>query len=248
MKLGAKNIFDLIVRPLLWGEVGASMPAILVSSGILGILGFGVIKSLGEAGKFQNENAVRASATKFQDVMRAELAKTARKFIADDCTGSRFGGVSNPLKFAFDKLDINSLDSGDSVSMRYTTTPVARASEHKDAAKRCTQPRNGIANGARIGAGEYAYFCLKFEASQNYVQKGNLSAQSFWRVPDAFMEVMIVPVQLQTDTPILCRDVNGGAQGAKILYSVYYSSQFGASSGGSLGKRLYGVFYVSGDQ
>ena len=73
-----------MTKPLDLGEVGASMPAILVSSGILGLLSFAVVKSLGEAGKFQNENAVRASATKFQEVMRAEIAKTVRKFIADD--------------------------------------------------------------------------------------------------------------------------------------------------------------------
>jgi hypothetical protein len=65
------------------------------------------------------------------------------------------------------------------------------------------------------------------------------------------MEVLIIPVQLQSDLPILCQNVDSAAQGAKVIYSIYYANKVAGSSNQSAlysGQRIDGVFYVSGDR
>ena len=240
----------IITKPLLKGCEGASLTAILISLAIFSISAVGITSALTHTAKTQNDVAIKTGAGKFQDVLRSELAKTIRNFMIDDCTGARFGNTTNPLSQAFGNLTISNLDGGGTASLSYTTNPVALAEGHKAAASRCRTPRKGLANSAQIGSGEYSYFCMKFNANTSYLSQGNLSAQSFWKLPETFMEVLIIPVQLQSDTPILCQNVDSAAQGAKVIYSIYYANKVAGSSKNSVlysGQRIDGLFYVSGE-
>lgn len=245
-----KKIKAKIMQPLWVGMSGTSVPAILVSAGVLGVSAVGITTALNQASKSQNDAAIKASAGKFQDVLRSELAKTIRNYLSDDCTGARYGSTVAPLSRAFKTLTINSVDSVGSASMQYTKSPVSLSTNHKAAAARCASPRNGATDNARIDGGEYIYFCMKFDVDADYLTKDKFSKQSFWKLPESFMEVLVIPVQLQTDTPILCKDVNGAGQGAKVIYSIYYANKVGGGRENATydGKRIDGLFYVSGEQ
>lgn len=244
------------------GSAGFNLVSVMIALALLMITAWGISQGLVFSKQTQNDAAIRQSANRFLDTMRNILAKRARNYVIDDCSGGRYstgrsgGGISgagagsigtNPLQNAFATFNLSSVSGEGAASMAFTQSPVAKASVHAAAAERCKYPKN---KGA-YGAGEYSYFCMNFAADSSYKTKKSTGSSSFWLLDSSFMEVMLIPVELVTDNPIKCQDVtDSGAQGIKILYSIYYANKSGnRDSGGNdiyFGKQMNGVFYVSG--
>lgn len=276
------NFKKIIATPLTDACSGFSLVGALISVVVLTIAAIGVSNGLVFGKKTQNEASVRQAADKFQEVMRSEIAKTTRNFVLDDCSGQRYGyvpavasnpGSSNssssqnsggsqagnsgpslstksPVSLAFEKFTLSGLQTSGAATMAFTNTPVALAGSHSEAANRCKSP---VSKGKIGGTGEYSYFCMNFSSDANYQSKSTVSQQSFWKLQNSFMEIMLIPVDLALDTPIMCQNMQiGGVQGVKVLYSIYYANKSGTKDKNGkdvyLGKRINGVFYVSGEQ
>lgn len=245
-----KSVFRLSFKD---SRSGFSFLGLLISLAIIGITTIGISRGLIFNKQTQRETAIRQSANKFQDSLRSEIAKTARNFVLDDCSGARYGsnatsgGSSSPLSAAFKSFILNGGQSLGTAQVSFTRSPVALANDHKDAARRCGAP----VNKGKISGGEYAYFCMKIHADQPYKTSKTVSNQSFWKLDNSFMEVMLIPVDLPSDKPIMCADFHdGGAHGIKVLYSIYFANKVDVRRKESpyMGKRMNGVFYVTGEQ
>lgn len=241
------------------GDEGFSLPAVIMAAAILLISAVGISKAFIFSKQNQNDVAIRQSANKFQNAMRNTLAKRIRNFVLDGCSGNKYkttgGSTTPPLQLAFANLMLSS-DNGGSASMSYTTTPISNVSSYNDAINRCKTPQNM----GTIGSGQFSYFCMKLAADSAYKAKKTTGKSSFWLLNDAFMEVMFSPVDLSTDQSIRCNQVSdSGAQGVKVFYTIYYSNKTGEKYYDSnsaqdsqelkyvyLGKKMNGVFYVSG--
>jgi hypothetical protein len=241
---------------------GFSLVGVLVSIGMVGIAVMGIAKGVSFAKWNQNDLAIKISANKFQDSMRTEISKISRNYVMDKCTGERFGKTppqsntgqqaaaigtggataissKSALNYAFEAVPIIS-----GVSASFTKTPIARASVHSDAATRC----NNSKDLAAMGSGEYSYFCMNFSVDPAMKSKTDFGGQSFWKLDDSFMEIMLIPVDLKTDTPIKCQDSRRPGKGVKVLYSIYYANKSGQKNGTSdiyVGKTMSNIFYIN---
>lgn len=251
--------------PATGNDSGFSLISVLTAIGIIGIAIMGIGKGVSFAKRAQNDVAIKLSANKFQDSIRGEVSKVARKFVLDRCTGERWGktsqqssnsspglsvsngGNSSGNPSLSSKLAVNyafeSVPLIPGVSLGFTNSPVAKAATHQAAANRCKNPKDL----ATIGDGQYSYFCMNFNVDASVRTSADVSNQSFWKLENPFMEIMLIPVNLKTDVPIMCQDSASPGSGIKILYSVHYASKTGDKQNGNdvyLGKTMNNIFYV----
>jgi hypothetical protein len=137
-------------------------------------------------------------------------------------------------------------DSNLGGGMEFTTAPTNVADVFRAAAQRCGNPKpsNSQPSGrGSIGNGEYAHFCMNLLVKPENRKAG--STDNFWSMDGAFAEILIVPVNLATDAPILCKDAQSSSQGYKVVYSIFgsYKDPSSGTTAELKGIRSNGLFF-----
>ena len=248
---------------------GFSMVEMMVGVALIGISAIGIVQGLDFARTSQKDAALKASSGKFQDSFRAAIADRARDFISDSCTGARYGysdagsggttggttgattgatlTTASPVSKAFDSLSMTA-DPSLGGGMAFTTKPTDVADVFTSAAVRCRDPKPSSNQASGMGKidlnlvtkGDYAHFCLNLLVNKDNKKAG--STENFWTMDGAFAEILIIPVDLATDSPIFCKDAKSSSQGFKVVYSIFGSYK-DKSSGALKGIRSNGLFF-----
>lgn len=224
---------------------GFSLAGLLVAVGIIFITSYAVLKGISNNGKIQAKVEAKLTANKFQDALIAAVADRAREFFRDDCSAARWGGVGTPeVAKAFSTLKIDGPDgqTGSLSFIKAGSTPAHMETFAKDVI-RCRQP---VGPATLPGGGQYAYFCLQFNRDPSD-QPSNKN--SFWSMDGAIAEITLLPIDLASDNPILCKEVKGARAGVKVqwrTYGVLNNSRISSEDKTQSGFRSSGIFLISG--
>jgi type II secretory pathway pseudopilin PulG len=146
------------------------------------------------------------------------------------------------------ELFFSDVPLGDGATMSFSKNITALADSQREVASRCASPILGEREGGKIGKGEFYRFCVNLKPPTNK----EFGSDSFWSQGSAFAEIIIIPVKLPSDEPLMCKEVTSSGEGAKVIFSIHFVSKKGTTPvpGGApktvyTGHRNNGVFYVS---
>lgn len=191
-------------------EGGFTLLGAMILLGIIGIIVFAFARSYSTEMKVQNLVRAKRGAQDARQLIDSELIRVFR---------------SNPCfdpATAFSSVAVASLGS-----LNYSTAvlagvnlsgvqPAPMAPRLTAAQRRCTMPRPpNSATG--IAANAHRYFCLELTPGGASSLPGSLFSRA-----GGFAEVYVESRDFHTGQAVDCASVNGGNQGAAIVYTLYW--------------------------
>lgn len=216
--LGEGLVFMLFFHPFnrmssLVGGGGFSLPGVLVGVGLLGISSVIISNTVVDVRRSQQRADIKLSSNKLQQAVLDAVTGRIKEFMLDNCSGTRWGGTgSTEVEKAFSRIDIplsGTSSGGASPALSFykeaggTPTSIPTSFE-------CSEPAGpALMNSSDPNSGQYLRFCM------------NIDPTGHSSVSQRLLELLVVPIDLASDSAITCKKARGAAAGVKVTWQMH---------------------------
>jgi len=245
--LGEGLVFMLFFHPFnrmssLVGGGGFSLPGVLVGVGLLGISSVIISNTVVDVRRSQQRADIKLSSNKLQQAVLDAVTGRIKEFMLDNCSGTRWGGTgSTEVEKAFSRIDIplsGTSSGGASPALSFykeaggTPTSIPTSFE-------CSEPAGpALMNSSDPNSGQYLRFCM------------NIDPTGHSSVSQRLLELLVVPIDLASDSAITCAKARGAAAGVKVTWQMHNkinNDKVKASGSGVQVLKESGTFLISAE-
>jgi hypothetical protein len=198
-----------ITRSLLGGAGGFSLPGVLVGVGLLGVSAVVISNTVVDARRSQQRADIKLSSNKLQQAILDAVTGRIKEFMLDNCSGARWGGAgSTEVEKAFSRINIplsGTSSGGASPALRFY-----KVAGDIPTSFSCSTPVGpALMNSSDPNSGQYLRFCM------------NIDPTGHSSVSQRLLELLVVPVNLASDSAITCAKARGPGAGVKVTWQMH---------------------------
>jgi hypothetical protein len=191
-------------------EVGGfSLPGVLVGVGLLGVSAVVISNTVVDARRSQQVADIKLSANKLQQAILDAVTGRVKEFMLYKCSGARWGGVgSTEVEKAFSRIEIpigSASSDGAPPSLKFYNQAGDIPTSFNCSAPVGPAPMDE----SNANSGQYLRFCMTVDPPGHPA------------VAQRLLELLVVPINLASDSAITCQDTRGPGAGVKVTWQMH---------------------------
>lgn len=188
---------------------GFSLPGVLVGVGLLGVSAVVISNTVVDARRSQQVADIKLSANKLQQAILDAVTGRIKEFMLDKCSGARWGGGgSTEVEKAFSRIEIpigSASSDGTPPALKFY-----KLAGDIPTSFSCDSPVGPARmDPSNANSGQYLRFCMTVDPPGHPAMAQRL------------LELLIVPINLASDSAITCQDTRGAGAGIKVTWQMH---------------------------
>lgn len=188
---------------------GFSLPGVLVGVGLLGVSAVVISNTVVDARRSQQVADIKLSANKLQQAILDAVTGRIKEFMLDKCSGARWGGAgSTEVEKAFSRIEIpigSASSGGTQPALKFYSQEGDIPTSFK-----CSAPVGpAFMDPSNANSGQYLRFCMEIDPPGHPA------------VSQRLLELLVVPINLASDSAIACEDTRGAGAAVKVTWQMH---------------------------